>query len=267
VAGAPAYCDHAHDLNFGGRRLDGSCTLQSPYGAVHGAFFQQSCFATHALATERNVVPVPADFPLELAAPLGCGIQTGAGTVLNALAPPAGASIAVFGAGSVGLSAVMAAVIAGCEPIIAVDIRPERLGLAIELGATHALDASAGSTLEAIRAIVPGGARYAIETAGAVQTFTDAIDCLAKRGVCGLVTVPLLGQPFEFSPLPILRGRSVVGVLEGSSNPDSFIPQLMALHRAGRLPYERLCRRYAFSEVPRALADAAAGRAIKPIIC
>ena len=265
--GAPAYCAHSHALNFGGHRLDGSRTLRGSSGPVHGAFFQQSSFASHALATERNVVPVPADFPLELAAPLGCGIQTGVGAVLNSLAVPAGASIAVFGAGSVGLSAIMGAVIAGCSPIIAVDVRPERLALARELGATHAIDAGTGGTVAAIEAIVPGGVRYSVETAGAVQTFKDAIDCLAKRGVCGLVTVPLLGQPFVFSPLPILKGRSLVGVLEGSSVPDEFIPRLIEWQRHGQLPYDRFCRRYAFSEMPRVLEDVAAGRAIKAIIC
>jgi aryl-alcohol dehydrogenase len=239
----------------------------SPLGAVHGAFFQQSSFASHALATERNVVPVPERFPLELAAPLGCSVQTGAGTVLNTLAAEPGRSIAVFGAGAVGLSAIMAAVIAGCRPIIAVDVRPDRLALAGELGASHTIDASAGSAVDSIRSIVPSGTRYSVECAGSVQSFTDAIDCLARRGVCALVTVPLLGQPFAFSPLPILKGRSVVGVLEGSSDPDRFIPRLIALHGQGRLPYERFCRRYAFTEMPLALADAAAGRAIKPIIC
>ena len=265
--GAPAYCAHSHALNFGGHRLDGSRTLRGPAGPVQGAFFQQSSFASHALATERNVVPVPADFPLELAAPLGCGIQTGVGAVLNTLAVPAGASIAVFGAGSVGLSAIMGAVIAGCSPIIAVDVRPERLVLAGELGATHVIDSGPGNTVSAIEAIVPGGVRYSVEAAGAVQSFKDAIDCLAKRGVCGLVTVPLLGQPFEFSPLSILKGRSLVGVLEGSSVPDDFIPRLIEWHRQGHLPYDRFCRRYAFSEMPRALEDVAAGRAIKAIIC
>lgn len=265
--GAPAYCDHSHALNFGGHRLDGSGTLTSPLGPVHGAFFQQSSFASHALATERNVVPVPEHFPLELAAPLGCSVQTGAGAVLNTLAATAGTSIAVFGAGAVGLSAIMAAAIAGCSTIIAVDVRPDRLALAGELGASHTVDASTGSAVEAIRGIVPAGTRYSVESAGTVQSFTDSIECLAKRGICGLVTVPLLGQPFAYSPLSILKGRSVVGVLEGSSNPDEFIPRLMALHRAGRLPYDRFCRRYAFTEMPRALEDAAAGRAIKPVIC
>jgi aryl-alcohol dehydrogenase len=161
----------------------------------------------------------------------------------------------------------MAAAIAGCEPIVAVDVRPERLQLARELGATHTIDTTGGSTIAALRAIAPLGLRYSVETAGTVRTFNDAIDCLAKRGVCALVTVPSLGQPFPFSPLAILKGRSVVGVLEGSSDPDSFMPRLMRLHQQGRLPYDRFCRRYAFSETPRALADAAAGRAIKPIIC
>lgn len=266
-ASAPAYCEHSHELNMEGRRLDGSLTLRGPEGPVRGAFFQQSSFATHSLATERNVVPVPGAFPLELAGPLGCGVQTGVGSIVNVLQPPAGSSVVIFGAGSVGLSAVMGAALTGCDPIVAVDVRSDRLALARELGATHALDARAGRIAESVRDLTNGGALYSVETAGTVQSFNDAIECLARRGACALVTVPNLGQPFEFTPLPILRGRSLVGVLEGGSDPDRFIPWLMDLHLGGHLPFDRFCRRYRFDDLPLALADATAGRAIKPIIC
>jgi aryl-alcohol dehydrogenase len=264
---APAYCEHAHELNFGGARLDGSLTLADRDGAaVHGAFFQQSSFATHALAAARNAVRVPDEFPLELAAPLGCGIQTGAGAVLNTLAVPAGSSIAIFGAGPVGLSAVMVAALIDCNPIIVIDVNTQRLQLARQLGATHTIAAGTDSSVAAIRDITSGGAMFSVETAGAQQSFRDSIDCLAKRGICGLVTVPDLGKPFSFAPLPILQGRSVVGVLEGSSVPDIFIPQLMDLHLQGHLPYDRFCSFYGFRELPTAIEDARAGRVIKPIL-
>lgn len=265
--GAPAYCMDGHRLQFGGARADGSATLADPAGrAIHGAFFQQSSFATHVLATARNAVRVPDALPLELAAPLGCGIQTGAGAVLNTLACPPGSSLAVFGAGSVGLSAVMAARLAGCDPVIAVDVLAPRLALARELGATRALDAREGGVAARVVELTGGGADFSIETAGAEQTFRDAIDCLARLGTCGLCTVPNLGDPFPFAPLSILKGRTVTGVLEGSSVPEEFVPRLAALQLEGRLPYERLVGFYDFADLPRALADAGAGRTIKPVL-
>ena len=266
TAGAPAYCMHGHELQFEGARGDGSPTLRAGESTVRGAFFQQSSFATHALATERNAVRIPDELPLALAGPLGCGVQTGAGAVLNTLRCRPGSSLVVFGAGSVGLSAIMAARLAGCAQVIAVDILPTRLALALELGATQALDASEGSVAERIRALTGGGAHYSIETAGAEQSFRDAIDCLARLGVCGLCTVPKLGAPIEFAPLAILKGRTVTGVLEGSSVPDEFIPRLARLFLAGQLPYDRLVRFYDFADLPRALDDAARGRVIKPVI-
>lgn len=266
ATGAPAYCMDGHELQFGGARADGTVTLAAADGAVHGAFFQQSSFATHALATERNAVRVPDGLPLVLAAPLGCGVQTGAGAVFNTLACPPGSSLVVFGVGTVGLSAVMAARLARCEPVIAVDLRPERLELALELGATHGLVARSADLVEEIRDLTDGGARFSVETAGAEQSFRDAIDCLARLGTCGLCTVPHLGEPIEFRPLSILKGRTVTGVLEGSSVPEEFIPRLARLFLDGELPYDRLVSRYDFAELPRALADAAEGRSIKPVI-
>lgn len=268
TAHAPAYCEHGHDLQFGGTRDDGSTTLSRNGEPVHGSFFQQSSFATRALATERNVVPLPDGLPFELAAPLGCGIQTGAGAVLRSLRAPAGSSIAVFGTGSVGLAAIMAARHAGLGPIVAIDIDPARLELARELGATHGLDAREGEVAARVRAIVQGGAMYSIETSAALSALHDAIACLARRGECALVTVPALGAPVPFSFLPLLTGgRRLIAVLEGDSEPDTFIPQLAAMFRAGALPIDRLVARYDFAAIGRALADAEAGRAVKPVLC
>lgn len=266
MGSSPAYCTDSHHLQFGGTREDGTVTMGSDQGAVAGSFFQQSSFARHALATERNVVKIPDDFPFDLAAPLGCGIQTGAGTVLNALQPRRGESLVVFGAGAVGLVAVMAARIAGCNPLIAVDVLPERLALAAELGATEVLNAASDDVVARIVELTGGGARYTIECAGAVQSFESAIAATHRRGICALLTVPKLGQPFPFAPMPILQGRTLTGVIEGNSIPDQFIPRLIELQRSGQLPYERLLSRYSFADLPMALADAAAHRAIKPVV-
>jgi len=137
-SGHPSGCEHLYEANFGFKRLDGSNALQR--SGVRGHFFGQSSFATHALATERNLVVVPKDLNLELLAPLGCGLQTGAGTVINSLKIKGGASIAIFGTGAVGIAAVMAARIVGACPIIGVDIHQMRLELALELGATHVIN-------------------------------------------------------------------------------------------------------------------------------
>ncbi len=135
--GRPFYCHDIFGRNFAAARPDGTTALSRDGEPVHSHFFGQSSFATHAVATERNVTVLPEAISLEIAAPLGCGVQTGAGSVLNAFRAPAGSTLAVFGTGGVGLSAVMAGVIAGCTTIIGVDIRPKRLELALELGATH----------------------------------------------------------------------------------------------------------------------------------
>jgi aryl-alcohol dehydrogenase len=162
--GRPAYCRFLSELNFGFQRRDGSNALH--LSGVRGHFFGQSSFASHTLATERNLVKVPKNIPLEILAPLGCGLQTGAGTVMNSLAVPAGASIAIFGTGGVGLAAVMAARLVGAHPIIGVDRVPARRKLALELGATHAIDSRRGSLTERVEAITGKGVDYAVESTG-----------------------------------------------------------------------------------------------------
>src|SRR5262249_18814145 len=135
-----SYCQRGRELKSGGVRMDGSVTMRRNGAPVYGSLFQQSAFASHALAPARNAVRVRRDAPLEFLGPLGCGLQTGAGAVINVMKPEAEKSFAVFGTGSVGLAGLMAAKLAGCDPIIAVDIRANRLELASSLGATHTID-------------------------------------------------------------------------------------------------------------------------------
>ncbi|MEW6444262.1 MAG: NAD(P)-dependent alcohol dehydrogenase [bacterium] len=255
-AGRPADCDRFYEANFGFNRLDGSNALRR--SGVRGHFFGQSSFATHVLATERNLVKVADDLPLELLAPLGCGLQTGAGTVMSSLAVPKGASIVVFGTGAVGLAAVMAARIVGATPIIGVDIVPGRLALARELGAGHAIDNRREDVAARIAQITGSGVDYVVETTGSPEMHRLAIDVLNPHGTVALLT----GESGAALP----QGRRTLGIREGDAVPQRFIPDLIGLYRAGEFPFDRLVKLYDFGDINRAMADARRGDTVKPVL-
>jgi aryl-alcohol dehydrogenase len=254
--GHPAHCRHLYEANFGFQRLDGSNAMQR--SGVRGHFFGQSSFATHSLATERNLVAVPKDLKLELLAPLGCGLQTGAGTVMNSLKVSGGESIAIFGTGAVGIAAVMAARIVGANPIIGVDIKPKRLQLALKLGATHVIDHRHQDVASRIAGITGSGIDYVVETTGNPEMHPLAIDVLNPHGIVALLT----GE----SGMDLPGGRKTLGIIEGDAVPQSFIPKMIELYQAGRFPFDRLVKFYDFSEINRAIADAKRGDTIKPVL-
>jgi aryl-alcohol dehydrogenase len=267
VAGQAAYCHYLPALNYAGTRIDGTRTLTSGDEPLSSSFFAQSAFATYALAYERNVIPLPDAMPLELAGPLGCGIQTGAGAIMRSLACEAGSSLVIFGAGSVGLAAVMGAAIQACGAVIVVERHAARRDLALELGATHVIDPDAGDVAAAVRAILPTGSAYALDTTGRPEVQTIGVACLAPRGVLGLVGIAPAGSPPPGEANMLLTfGHTIRGINEGDSNPDTFIPELIALHLEGRLPFDRLVRTYPFAAINDAVRDQLAGDCIKPIL-
>ena len=258
----PAYCYDMMRLNFG-------CTsahLRRAAEPVFGGFFSQSSFATFAIGTERNVVKVRRDAPLELLGPLGCGIQTGAGAVLNDLQVRTGKSLAVFGVGSLGLSAVMAARLVGAGRVVAVDVNPQRLELARELGATDTVLAGEEPVTEQVLALSREGVDAALDTTGVLPVMRQAIDVLAPRGTCGFVTGPWDGRELGVAVRPLLFGRTIRGIAQGNSNPDVFIPMLIDLFLQGRFPFDRLVRFYPFERIADALADTQSGATVKPVI-
>ena len=255
--GRPAHCARFYELNFGFQRPDGSNGLQR--SSVRGHFFGQSSFATHSLATERNLVNVSKDLTLEILAPLGCGLQTGAGTVINSLKVSRKGSIAVFGTGAVGLAAVMASRLAGAHPIIGVDIKPKRLKVALELGATHAIDNRHQDVAARIIDITGRGVDYVVETTGNPIMHQLAIEALNPRGVVALLT----GETGTDS-LP--EGRRTLGIIQGDAVPQHFIPKLIELYQAGEFPFDCLVKFYEFSDINRAIADAKHGDTIKPVL-
>lgn len=231
---------------------------------VHNRWFGQSSFATHALATVRNVVPVDQDLPLELLGPLGCSMQTGAGSVLISLGVSAGDSIAIFGTGAVGLAAVLAAQVAGATTIIAVDLHDSRLELARELGATHTLNGGDEDLAGQIRAIGGEGVQFSLDTTAEPEVVSTALACLRTTGVCGLVGVG--GEEYRLDPTLLLMGRTVKGIIEGDAVPQLFIPRLIELWRQDRFPFDRLIKTYPLSEINQAEADAASGAVVKPVL-
>ncbi len=262
--GHPAYCERTDELNFGALGM----ALHRPGGeAVHGAFFGQSSFATRALVNQRSVIRVDPQAPLELLGPLGCSIQTGAGAILNVLRPGPDSTLAVWGVGAVGLSALIAATWSGCRTIVAVDLHAERLTLARELGATHTIHAGDGhGALEDLRALLATGVSHALDTTGRPEVLHDVVAGLAPRGSAAFVGGARAGDEVSLEINPLLAGRSLRGVLQGDSQPHRFIPMLVERLRAGQLPLAKLIRSYPLSEINRAAADASAGRTIKPVL-
>jgi aryl-alcohol dehydrogenase len=256
-AGHPAHCKYLWELNFGFQRMDGSNALLR--SGVRGHFFGQSSFATHSLVTERNLVKISKDLSLEALAPLGCGIQTGAGTVMNSLKISDGKSLAVFGTGAVGLAAVMAARLVGADPIIGVDIKPKRLKLALRLGATHVIENRRQDIAACISDITGSGVDYVVETTGNMKMHRLAIDVLNPRGIVALLT----GEGGTDS-LP--EGRKTLGIVQGDAVPQHFIPKLIDLYLAGKFPFDRLEKFYDFSDINRAIADSKRGDTIKPVL-
>lgn len=268
--GLPSYCRSFVPLNYAGMRLeDGSTSLSAGETRVASHFFGQSSFAAKAIVRQRNVVKVgDTAAPLELLGPLGCGFQTGAGGVMRSLACPAGSTIAVMGGGPVGLAAVMGAVVQGCAVIILVEPIAARRAIALELGATHVIDPAAGDLAEAIRAIVPDGIDYVFDTTGNIGVIEAGLAALGSHGAIGLVGVPKQADAAVSINVAQLMtfGHRVIGIIEGDSDPQTFIPELLALHAAGRFPFDRLITTFPLAEINTAIAAQARGDCVKAVL-
>lgn len=271
LSGARTYCSSMMPLNFGLAREDGSTAIRRDGRPVGSHFFGQSSFATHAVVDARSIVPVGDDEPLDLIGPLGCGVQTGAGAVLNVMRPAVGSSFAVLGSGAVGLSALLAAVLSGCREVVAVDVHRNRLELAVELGATHAVEVAADErpvdVTTALLEVTGGrGVDHVFDTTGLGEMVSAAVGGLAGRGT--LVAVASQGDS-AVAEVPLgtlLPGRTLRGVLEGDSVPQVFIPELLAHFRAGRLPFDRLVTHFPFEGINDAERASIDGSVVKPVL-
>lgn len=265
----PSYCREFPVLNYAGGRPDGSSGLSRDGERLSGSFFGQSSFAGLALAQERNLVKIDGEgLRLEILGPLACGLQTGAGAVMRSLDCREGSSIAIFGGGPVGQAAVMAAKLRGCATIVVVEPLAARRDMARELGATHAIDPAQGDVTAAIRAILPHGLDFALETSGREPVVEAALAALGSHGMLGLVGVPPRPDSSVAINLAsvITYGHRIIGIVEGDTDLDHFIPELIDLHREGRFPFERLVATFPLAEINAAVAAQHRGDCIKAVL-
>jgi aryl-alcohol dehydrogenase len=269
TAGRMAYCENLFAQDFGGRREDGSTSLSDADGtAISSHFFGQSAFSTYANVSESSVVKVDPAVPLEKLAPLGCGMQTGAGSVLNELKPPPGSSIAISGSGAVGLAAVMAAQIAGCTTVVAIDVHDSRLELAKKVGATHVINAAGQDATEELQRITGGtGVNYVLDTTAIPGVLSNMAQALSIRGTLALVGAAAPGTEATFEiGLSLVKGWTFKTIIQGSSVPQEFIPRLVELWKQGRFPIDQLVTTYPLADINRAFADSESGVTVKPVV-
>lgn len=265
--GLTGFCHDFFGRNFASARPDGSSAMSRNGQTIHANFFGQSSFATYAIAHERNVVQVDGDLPLDVLCPLGCGVQTGAGAVWNALRVTPGTTFAVFGTGPVGLSAVLAARVAGAARIVAIDPIAVRRELAEEFGATDLVDPRTDDAIAVMRRVGADGADFALDTTGLPAVIRQATDGLAPRGRCAILGASPLGTDIVLDAVHMMTGgRELVGTVEGNSTPAQMVPRLIGLYRQGRFPYDRMITRYPFDAINQALADTEQGRCVKAVL-
>lgn len=262
--GTAAYCVEFLVRNLSGLTADLRAVGKDADGNdVKARWFGQSSFADYCLATARNAVVVDKSLPLEKLGPLGCGVLTGAASITVAMQFKAGKSLVVFGAGAVGLSALMAAKVLGASQIIAVDLHEHRLDVARELGATHVIAGDAADLVEQIHQITGGGANYTFDTTGVPAVMKNALAALRLGGTAGYVGVQqgdlTLGS-MDFT------GKSILNILEGATDPQVFVPQMIQWWQDGKFPFDKLIETYPMTEINQAEQDSLSGKTIKPVL-
>jgi Zn-dependent alcohol dehydrogenase len=263
----PSYCYSFVENNLSGCRGDGSGTMVQSGEHVNANFFGQSSFSTMALTNVRNTVKVSKSLPLETLAPLGCGIQTGAGTVFNSLPVTASDSLAIFGGGAVGLSALMAAKIVGAGPIVVIEPLADRRALARELGADHVIDPfGVDDVVEEIKKAVTA-VDFSLEMTGVPDVIRQCVDVLKPLGTCALVGAAPAGAEVHLNIMDILiPGRKIVGIVEGDAEPGTFIPRLIEYYEEGIFPFDRLIHFFPFEALNEAVEAQKSGQSIKPVV-
>lgn len=266
LKGMPTKCRSYAQYNLSGVRADGEDHFQEN-GQHISDMFNQSSFTTTTVVDQRNAVKIDKSFDLRKVGPLGCGYVTGSGTVLNTLKPKPGDTIAVFGTGAVGLAAMMAGRISGCIKVIAIDIVPERLELAKELGATHTINSKQEDAVAKIKELTGGyGVDWTVDTTGLPAVIKNAIAALAQGGTCAAIAVtPHLIELSTWNDLCV-DDKKVVGVNMGDSIPQIDIPRLLEFYKLGWFDFDKTEKFYDFEEINQANADSVSGKTIKPVL-
>ncbi len=249
-------------LDGGGSKYRCSCMPQ-PLNAGGVTTFNE-----YALISENRVVPLPDGVPLDVAVLFGCAVPTGAGIITNDLRPAPGSTIAIFGLGGIGMSALMATMLYQCSKVIAVDVSEDKLSLAKSFGATHTIDARVADPVAEIFALTGSGVDYAVEASGLSRVIEQAFASIRRGGgVCVFASHPQHGSRISIDPYELICGKQLRGSWGGSSNPDRDVPMFAKLYREGKLPLEKLItKRYTLDLINDALDDLEQHRVARPLI-
>ena len=226
-------------------------------------------FNEYALISENRLVPLPDGVPMDIGVLFGCAILTGGGIVLNVIKPGPNKTVALFGLGGVGLSALMACLLYDFTQVIAVDVSQDKLDLAQNLGATHLVNADKTDPVEAIRDITGGkGVDYSIESAGRTLTIEQAFASVRNGGGwCVFASHPSAGEKISLDPFDLISGKRITGTWGGQCDPDRDIPRFAELYLSGKLPLEMLIsRRYSLDQINDALDDLKKQKVARPLI-
>lgn len=239
LSGRPNLCQKAAASNAKGTLMNGATRLKDTYHLLGVAGF-----ARHAVVVQESLIKIDPEFPLELAALFGCAVVTGVGSVINTAKVEPGSSIAIFGAGGVGLSVVMGAKLAGAERIVVLDLVESKRKLALELGATHTIDGAREDAVKEVLAFTDGGADYAFDAVGSAKLLESAFRVTRRGGTTVAVGLAPGDARISISPVVmVLHERTFKGSFMGSAVPALDIPRLLRLYQAGKLPVDRLVSR------------------------
>jgi S-(hydroxymethyl)glutathione dehydrogenase / alcohol dehydrogenase len=268
TGGRPALCDVGTQVRVTGLMPDGTTRFRVNMTPIRH-FAGVSTFAQLSTMPEAAVLKIPPDFPLDKAALLGCGVITGVGAVVNAANVRMGSSVAVFGCGGIGLNAVQGARIVGALTIIAVDVAPQKLAYAQQMGATHLVNAAQDDPVAAIKELTGGrGVEYAFEAIGLPKTIEQAYAATRKRGTCVVIGVTRTDTPVQINANELVYAeKTLIGSLYGSSRPKVDILNLIQMYQAGKLRVdELLTRTYPLEEINTAYAALEKGEVARSLV-
>jgi S-(hydroxymethyl)glutathione dehydrogenase/alcohol dehydrogenase len=268
LRGQPNLCEQLTTTTLVALLPDGTTRLKTLDGVVLKHYLSAATMAEYAVIDEASAIPLPGDVPFEVGALIGCAVMTGAGAVINTAQAEPGSSAAVIGCGGVGLSAIIGCKLAGCNPIIAVDVMESKLAFARQMGATHTINAREADAVEAMRALTRLGPDYAFDSVGAATTISQALRAVRPGGAATIMGMHAIKTdvPIPVGPL-IAQNKRLLGSFFGSGKPHVDLPRLVELYRAGRLPVDDLVtKRYTLDELPQAFSDMEAGNVARGVI-
>ncbi|MEK4131113.1 NAD(P)-dependent alcohol dehydrogenase [Solibacillus sp. FSL W8-0474] len=267
LAGKPYICDEFYRLNTTGySKSHTKKRLTLKNGEEVSNFFGQSSFAEYSIVSQQSLVKIDKDVPLEYLGPLACGIMTGFGSVIEKLKPNGGDSIAVFGCGAVGLSAIIASKIIGCAEIIAIDVNDSKLEFAKKFGATKTINSLKQNLIQEVQNIVSKGVHHVVESTGNPTIIQNALDITRLSGKVVVLSAVKKGLEVSVDFKSIQSERTLMGTIMGSVNPHTFIPRLIDWYKQGKLPLEELITFYKLEEINEAVNDLNEGKIVKAVL-